>query len=352
MNIKYAIVKNEMPASSTEAKYLGKIIPNGVRNRSQMTALALKSEHFAEATFAAVIDAAVDITQELCAEGHDVDWGTVKFLSKMHGSLPYEDSSFSDGTASLTLDADATNVTRTVLDTLTPVKISAAAIDSLIKVSNIMDVTTETFGTVIGSTPFVVLGNGITLDGEGEYVKALDKKTLEVKGTATVQSVSKGQRAYAKFSPQLTGGDYTFEIATKGLIGETTPRIFRKPVTAVYVPPVDPTYPITTDDDKVTFTDPAAKNLFGNALDCTFTVTKGLTEIDPTYAKTHTTLSKSLTDPSGDPECTDVSYDSTLEKYMISFGRHDAALGDKRYVHFGYAAGKTVVLPVTVTDEE
>jgi len=238
MNIKYAIVKNEMPASSTEAKYLGKIIPNGVRNRSQMTALALKSEHFAEATFAAVIDAAVDITQELCAEGHDVDWGTVKFLSKMHGSLPYEDSSFSDGTASLTLDADATNVTRTILDTLVPVKASAAEINSLIKVSNIMDVATEAFGTVIGSTPFAVLGNGITLDAAGEYVKALDKKTGEVKGTATVQSVSKGQRAYAKFDPQLAGGDYTLEIATKGLIGEATPRIFHKPVTAVYAPPV------------------------------------------------------------------------------------------------------------------
>jgi len=119
-----------------------------------------------------------------------------------------------------------------------------------------------------------------------------------------------------------------------------------------YVPPADPTYPIETEDGKVAFTDPAALNLFGNVLDCTFSITKGLTEIDPVYARTHTTLSKSLTDPSGAPECTLASYDSTLEKFVISFGPHDAHLGDKRYVHLGYAEGKTVVLPVTVTDEE
>jgi len=238
MNIKYVIVKNEMPASATEAKYLGRIIPNGVRNRELMTATALRTEHFAEATFNAVIDAAIALTQELCAEGRDVDFGPVKFLSKMHGSLPCEDSAFTDGTASLTLDADATNAARNALATLTPVKVSAAEIASLIKVSNVMDVATEQFGTVVGSTQFVILGNGLTLDGEGEYAKALDRKTGEVKGTATVQSVSKGQRAYAKFSPQLAGGDYTLEVATKGLIGEATPRIFRKPITAVYVPPV------------------------------------------------------------------------------------------------------------------
>jgi len=233
MNIRYAIVKNEMPASSTEAKYLGQAIPNGVRNRAQLTAKALEKEHFAEATFAAVIDAAVAITQELCAEGHDVDWGPAKFISKMHGSLPCEDSAFGDGTASLTLDADATNETRAALESLVPVKASAAEIASLIKVSNLMDVESELFGTVVGPKQFVILGNGITLDAEGEYAKALDKKSLEVKGTATVENVSKGQRAYCRFSPQLAGGDYTLEVATKGLLGETTPRVFRKPFTAV-----------------------------------------------------------------------------------------------------------------------
>jgi len=237
MNIKYAIVKNEMPASATDAKYLGIAIPNGVRNRALMTANALKSEHFAEATFDAVVDAAVALTEELCAEGRDVDWGPVKFLAKMHGSMPCEDSAFADGTASLTVDADATNATRAALDALTPVKASAAEIAQAIKVSNVMDVATEQFGVVIGSTQFAILGNGITLDAEGEYAKALDRKTLEVKGTATVQSVSKGQRAYCKFDPQLAAGDYTLEIATKGLVGETTPRVFRKPVTAVYVAP-------------------------------------------------------------------------------------------------------------------
>jgi len=231
MNIRYIIVKNEMPASATDAKYLGRAIPNGVRNRALMTANALKTEHFAEATFDAVVDAVIALTQELCAEGRDVDWGPVRFLAKMHGSLPYEDSAFGDGTASLTLDADATNATRATLESLTPVKVSAAEVAAAMKVSNIMDVATEQFGIVIGTTQFEVLGNGITLDADGEYVKALDPKTGAVKGTATIVSVSKGLRAKCKLDPQLAAGDYSFEIATKGLVGETTPRIFRKPVT-------------------------------------------------------------------------------------------------------------------------
>jgi hypothetical protein len=116
--------------------------------------------------------------------------------------------------------------------------------------------------------------------------------------------------------------------------------------------PPDPTYPIETPDGKVTFENPRAKNLFGNALDCTFKVSKGGTEIDYTYARTHTTLTKSLTDGSGGPECTLVGYEGSVDGIMVSFGQHDAHLGDKRYVHFGYTEGKTIVLPVTVTDEE
>ena len=114
------------------------------------------------------------------------------------------------------------------------------------------------------------------------------------------------------------------------------------------VPP-EPTYPITSEDGKVQFDSAEAKNLFGNALDCTFDVSKGITEIDADYAKTHTTLTKSLTDATGGPECTLI--DPGMDGLMISFGEHDAQVGDKRYVHFGYAEGKTVVLPVTVTEE-
>ena len=36
MNLKFRIVPNAMPASQGEAKYLGIIVPNGVRNRALM----------------------------------------------------------------------------------------------------------------------------------------------------------------------------------------------------------------------------------------------------------------------------------------------------------------------------
>ena len=178
MNLKFRIVPNAMPASQGEAKYLGIIIPNGVRNRALMVKNIIAREHFSESTVNAVLDAAIAETEALCAEGRDVSWGPVKFISKMHGSFPYEDSAFEDGTASVTVDAEGTNALRSLFADVVPTPMSAAELASAIKVSNVMDVATEAFGEIRGSADFEVLGNGLTLDGEGEGVKLLDKKGI------------------------------------------------------------------------------------------------------------------------------------------------------------------------------
>ena len=64
--------------------------------------------------------------------------------------------------------------------------------------------------------------------------------------TAEVVSVSKGQRATCRFNPgesEIAAGNYWLVITTFGLVGETTPRVFRKAVTLtepipMYVPTV------------------------------------------------------------------------------------------------------------------
>ena len=66
--------------------------------------------------------------------------------------------------------------------------------------------------------------------------KLLDRKTGEVLATAEVSTVSKGQRATCAFAAVPGGiakGAYVLEVTTFGLVGETTPRVFRKPVTLV-----------------------------------------------------------------------------------------------------------------------
>ena len=236
MNLKFRIVPNAMPASQGEAKYLGIIIPNGVRNRALMVKNIIAREHFSESTVNAVLDAAIAETEALCAEGRDVNWGPVKFIAKMHGSFPYEDSAFGDGTASVTVDAEGTNSLRALFADVVPTPMSAEEVAAAIKVHNVMDIATEHFGEIHGTNEFEILGNGVTLDAEGESAKLLDRKTGAVLATAEASSVERGQRATCSFAATEGGiakGAYVLEVTTFGLVGETTPRVFRKPVTLV-----------------------------------------------------------------------------------------------------------------------
>ena len=129
-----------------------------------------------------------------------------------------------------------------------PVKLSAEEVAASIKVHNVMDVATEDFGEIHGTAPFKILGNGVTLDGEGESAKLLDKKTGAVLATAEVTTVSKGQRATCAFAAVpggIAAGAYTLEVTTFGLVGETTPRVFRKSVTLVEAIPAPERKPFT-----------------------------------------------------------------------------------------------------------
>jgi len=236
MDIRIYLVKNTTETAAS-APYTWRVIPNGVANLNDVVAGVLERINSSEERVRMALAEAQKVALKHVLAGETVDLGGIRLRLQIPGSSPCEDTPFDPATDEVVVCAYVDDELRDAFDGITPVKVGASDIDSLIKVSNVMDVATEQFGTVVGTTQFAILGNGITLDGEGEYAKALDKKTGAVKGTATVLSVSKGQRAYCKFDPQLAGGDYTLEVATKGLIGEATPRTFRKPITAVYVAP-------------------------------------------------------------------------------------------------------------------
>ena len=90
------------------------------------------------------------------------------------------------------------------------------------------------------------------LDGEGEGVKLLDRKTDAVLAAAEVDSVSKGQRATCHFAAVPGGiakGAYTLELTTFGLVGDTKPHVFRKPVTLVEPIPEPEPLAVSQDGD-------------------------------------------------------------------------------------------------------
>ena len=247
-NIKVYLRRNAT-ATAAEAPYTWGVIPNGVANLNDIVADMLERLNSSDERIRMVIREAVSAAIKRARNGETVDIGCLRLKPRIPGSMPYEDSPFDTSRDELIVEVYADAELSDVFDGVVPGKVSADDFAAATKVSNVMDVATEHFGEIHGTNTFEVLGNGITLDGESEGVKLLDKKTDAALAAATVDSVSKGQRAKCHFAAAEGGvakGAYTLEVTTFGLVGETTPRVFRKPVTLVEpIPESAPTVRIT-----------------------------------------------------------------------------------------------------------
>ena len=236
MDIRAYTLRNATDTAE-KAPYIYRVIPNGVANTNDLVSDLLKRVAGTDGRVRMIVNEALKVAIEHCRKGETVDFGPFRLKPHISGSTPYEDSPFDEAANAFILDFYIDEELRDTFDGFVPRVISGKEIGSLVKVSNVMDVGTQEFGVVYGSNPFEILGNGVTLDGEGESVKAISKKTGEVVGTATVMSVSKGQRATCKFAPALPAGDYTFKVTTYGIAGDTTPHVFSKSVKVVAAKP-------------------------------------------------------------------------------------------------------------------
>ena len=235
MDIRYYLVKNGTDTAA-KAPYTIRVVPNGVANLNDLVSEILTRISSSEQRVRMVVTEATKVMLKHVLAGETVDFGGIRFKAQIPGSMDYEDSPFTPGVDEVIVCAYVDDELRDTFDGIVPVKLSAEEVAASIRVSNVMDIATENFGEIHGTAPFKVLGNGITLDGEGESAKLLDRKTGEVLATAEVSTVSKGQRATCAFAATEGGipkGQYVLEVTTFGLVGETTPRVFRKPVTLV-----------------------------------------------------------------------------------------------------------------------
>lgn len=251
MDIRYYLVKNGTDTAA-KAPYTIRVVPNGVANLNDLVSEILTRISSSEQRVRMVVTEATKVMLKHVLAGETVDFGGIRFKAQIPGSMDYEDSPFRPGVDEVIVCAYVDDELRDTFDGIVPVKLSAEEVAASIKVSNVMDIATENFGEIHGTAPFKVLGNGITLDGEGESAKLLDKKTGEVLATAGVTTVSKGQRATCAFAAVAGGiakGAYVIEVTTFGLVGETTPRVFRKPVTLVEAIPEPEPVPIAETSD-------------------------------------------------------------------------------------------------------
>ena len=248
--IAYYAIPNPTDTAS-EAPALPRVIPNGVANTNDVIADITDGIAATEARCRIALEAIVAVALEHVRRGETVDLGGFRLRARIPGSMPCVDTPFDFGENTLVVDVLAEAELNEALATLVPFKVDASELASMIKVSNVTDVATMSIGEIHGTDEFIITGNGVTLDAEGESAKLVDRKTGAELATAEVVTVSKGQRATCKFNPVEGGiatGSYWLVVTTFGLIGESTPRVFRKPVTLVEAIPAGPV-PIATNSD-------------------------------------------------------------------------------------------------------
>ena len=255
--IGYYLVKNE---TGNGSGYFIRVVPNGVVYFSEVIESVLEKLSTTENRCDMIWKEAIKVALKHALRGEIVDLGGIRIKAYIDGSSPCEDSSFSEGSGSMIVFSYVDDELRGIFADTIPYRLNLDDISTKTKVSNIMDVASEAFGTIDGTNEFVILGNNLTLDAEGEYSRLADEKTLELVANVKIIRVSKGQRAYCELIPgseTVKAGKYVLEIASKGLIGSTTPEIFRKSVTLIsdleplVTPTVTKLYSDDRTDDKV-----------------------------------------------------------------------------------------------------
>ena len=227
--------------TAAEAPYLPKLVPNGVANMNDIAERIAASLPVSAERAKLLIREAFAEAVALAAQGYTADMGALRMKARIPGSMPCEDTPFDPESNACVIELYADSELDGAFEALKPVKLSAEQLASAIKVSNVTDVATMSIGEIHGTDEFILTGNSVTLDAPGEDAKLADRKTGETLATAEVVTVSKGQRATCRFNPgaaEIPAGAYWLVVTTFGLIGESAPRVFRKPVTLTEAIPV------------------------------------------------------------------------------------------------------------------
>lgn len=244
--IAYYKRQNTTPTAAT-APYTIAVVNNGVENLNDIAAKLSLTLGYNELRIKAVVTTLVEKMIENAKANNSVYFGDLCYLKPtIAGGADFIDSPFDPNTQVYELAAYNGTGLADALASVTPYEIKEDEVGKVVRFNNVMDVESERFGVVIGTKQAELLGNGITVDSEGESIKLLNAKTLEVEATAEIDTVSKGQRAKFHFATAPAAGKYYLQLTTFGLLSASTPFIYRKPVT-VETDPTPPTPPTITN---------------------------------------------------------------------------------------------------------
>ena len=178
-SIGYYLMPNPTDTAA-QAPYLPKLVPNGVANLNDIAKKVAESLPVSEERAKLLIRENFTESLKMALAGYTVDMGALRMKARIPGSMPCEDTPFDPETNACVIELYADGELSGAFDELVPVKLSAEQLRNAIRFSNVMDVETQHMGEIHGTGEFMILGNGITLDAEGESAKLLDRKAGEV----------------------------------------------------------------------------------------------------------------------------------------------------------------------------
>ena len=259
MNIEYKLVKNNMPATSEKAPYLGMAIPVGSLAYDNIlkeminggTKMSLPTaRYFLEAFY----DYAA---KKIAAETVRINTGTVAIYPMIDGSFDSEDADFDPERNSLYIGATLSQNLRDRVAGIVPDS-SGESAGGTVKMDRIYDIGSQTRGVIDGTNPFRISGRNLTVpDAEDESLALYTKDGVTKVCDIEVSETDGGQLITCHLVNSsveaIPTGTYKVRLASHGLDPTDPLTVCMLTVTLTsQVLPEEPVFTGTDPEDSMT----------------------------------------------------------------------------------------------------
>ena len=252
MSIGYKLYKNNMPATSEKAPYLGMAVPAGSLAYDNILKEMIKAgTKMTQPTAKYFLDALYEYAAEtIAAEKVRICLGSVSIYPMIDGSFDAEDSEFDPKRNSLYVGASFAQELRDLVAGIAPDYAGDASVGS-VKLHSCMDLETQSFKVIRGTGSFRLAGANLTVpDGSDESLALYAKNGVDKVADIVVSETDGGQRITCHLSDaaEVPVGTYKVRLASHGLDPTDPLTVVSLTVTLVEAVPAPPEPLVTSSD--------------------------------------------------------------------------------------------------------
>ena len=233
MKVGYHLVRNGT-STADKAPYLGVAVPVGSLAYDNILQRMLNRGTFmTRATAQYFLNAFYEFAAEKIADDIvRINMGAVSLYPMIGGSFDSEDDEFRAPRNTLYIGATLSQDIRDAVSGISPASLGSGPENGTVKISSVMDLTSETYRLIDGQKEFRIAGIDLTVpDGEDESLALVAADGVTKVSDIAVVSTEDGQRIVCTLASAVPAGTYHVRLVSHGL---------------------DPTAPLTTVLHKVT----------------------------------------------------------------------------------------------------